>query len=106
MRSVLCVISSASRAARRQASSILSSVPPARRIAPQTSPLDRLTPRQREILQLIAEGRSTKQIAETLSVSVKTVETHRQALMGRLEIYDVPGLVRYAIRVGMVTTDL
>jgi DNA-binding NarL/FixJ family response regulator len=39
-------------------------------------------------------------------VSVKTVETHRQALMGRLEIYDVPGLVRYAIRVGMVTTDL
>jgi DNA-binding NarL/FixJ family response regulator len=76
------------------------------RIAPQNSPLDRLTPRQREILQLIAEGRTTKQIADTLKLSVKTVETHRQQLMGRLEIYDVPGLVRYAIRVGMISSDL
>lgn len=70
------------------------------------SPLDRLTPRQREILQLIAEGRSTKQIADTLKLSVKTVETHRAQLMSRLEIYDVPGLVRYAIRVGMIAADL
>jgi DNA-binding NarL/FixJ family response regulator len=70
------------------------------------SPLDRLTPRQREILQLIAEGRSTKQIADTLKLSVKTVETHRAQLMSRLEIYDVPGLVRYAIRVGIVSSDL
>ena len=76
------------------------------RIAPQSSPLERLTPRQREILQLIAEGRSTKQIADTLKLSVKTVETHRQQLMARLEIYDVPGLVRYAIRVGMISSDL
>ena len=76
------------------------------RIVPQNSPLERLTPRQREILQLIAEGRSTKQIADTLKLSVKTVETHRAQLMSRLEIYDVPGLVRYAIRVGMISSDL
>jgi len=76
------------------------------RAVPQSSPLDRLTPRQREILQLIAEGRSTKQIADTLTLSVKTVETHRAQLMSRLEIFDVPGLVRYAIRVGMISSDL
>jgi len=76
------------------------------RIVPQNSPLERLTPRQREILQLIAEGRSTKQIADTLKLSVKTVETHRAQLMSRLEIFDVPGLVRYAIRVGMISSDL
>lgn len=60
-----------------------------------------LTPRQREILQLIAEGSSTRQIAAKLGVSVKTVETHRAKLMERLEIYDVAGLVRYAIRHGL-----
>jgi DNA-binding NarL/FixJ family response regulator len=76
------------------------------RAARPTSSLDRLTSRQREILQLIAEGRSTKQIADTLTLSVKTVETHRAQLMSRLEIYDVPGLVRYAIRVGMITSDV
>ncbi len=68
-------------------------------------PLDRLTPRQREILQLVAEGKSTREIAAMLHVSVKTVETHRAQLMERLEIYDVPGLVRYAIRVGMISPD-
>jgi DNA-binding NarL/FixJ family response regulator len=73
---------------------------------PHATSFDRLTPRQREILQLIAEGRSTKQIADTLMLSVKTVETHRAQLMSRLEIYDVPGLVRYAIRVGMISSDL
>jgi DNA-binding NarL/FixJ family response regulator len=57
-----------------------------------------LTPRQREILQMVAEGWSTKQIAQVLRISVKTVETHRAQLMERLEIYDVPGLVRYALR--------
>jgi DNA-binding NarL/FixJ family response regulator len=70
-----------------------------------TGPLDMLTPRQRQILQLIAEGRTTKQIAHLLSLSVKTVETHRSQLMERLEIHDVPGLVRYAVRVGLVTSD-
>lgn len=61
-----------------------------------------LTPRQREILQLIAEGNSTKEIANKLHVSVKTVETHRAQLMDRLDIRDIPGLVRYAIRTGII----
>jgi DNA-binding NarL/FixJ family response regulator len=68
-------------------------------------PLAHLTSRQREILQLIAEGKSTKEIAFTLNLSVKTVETHRAQLMDRLDIHDVPGLVRYAIRVGLVSGD-
>ena len=67
--------------------------------------LDLLTPRQREILQLVAEGVSTRDIAARLSVSVKTVETHRAQLMDRLGIHDVPGLVRFAIRMGLVTPD-
>lgn len=66
-------------------------------------PLDALTSRQREILQLIAEGRSTKDIAQRLHVSVKTVETHRAQLMERLGIHDIAGLVRYAIRVGLIS---
>ncbi len=65
----------------------------------------RLTPRQREILQLIAEGNTTQAIAQTLSISVKTVETHRAQLMERLNIHDVAGLVRYAIRIGLITPD-
>ncbi len=64
-----------------------------------------LTPRQREILQLVAEGRSTKEIAFQLELSVKTVETHRVQLMERLGIHDVPGLVRYAIRTGLTSLD-
>ena len=71
----------------------------------QTGPLARLTGRQREILQLIAEGCSTKQIAQRLDLSVKTVETHRAQLMERLDIHDVPGLVRLAIRTGLVQSD-
>jgi DNA-binding NarL/FixJ family response regulator len=71
--------------------------------APSTSAL--LTPRQREILQLIAEGHSTKEIASILHLSVKTVETHRTQLMARLDVHDVAGLVRYAIRIGLVTPD-
>lgn len=70
------------------------------------SPLERLTARQREILQLVAEGHTTRQIADMLSVSVKTVETHRAQLMDRLEIRDVPGLVRYAIRTGLIHSDI
>ena len=62
-----------------------------------------LTPRQKEVLQLIAEGCSTKEIAERLGVSVKTVEAHRANLMERLEIHDVPGLVRLAIRARLVS---
>jgi DNA-binding NarL/FixJ family response regulator len=64
-----------------------------------------LTARQREILQMVAEGKSTKQIAFQLNVSVKTVETHRAALMERLNIHDVAGLVLYALRHGVISVD-
>jgi DNA-binding NarL/FixJ family response regulator len=64
-----------------------------------------LTPRQREVLQLIAEGNGTRLIAEKLGVSVKTVETHRAQIMERLGIRDVAGLTRYALRTGMVGPD-
>ena len=66
-------------------------------------PFSILTSRQREILQLIAEGATTKDIAQKLGVSVKTIETHRTQLMQRLDIHDLAGLVRYAIRLGLVT---
>jgi DNA-binding NarL/FixJ family response regulator len=64
-----------------------------------------LSPRQREVLRLIAEGRTTKQIAQLLEISVKTVETHRAQLMERLGIHDVAGLVRYAIIVGLIEVE-
>jgi DNA-binding NarL/FixJ family response regulator len=67
-------------------------------------PFEVLTPRQRQTLQLIAEGHSTKEIAQELGLSIKTVETHRAQLMERLDVHDVQGLVRYAIRVGLVST--
>jgi PAS domain S-box-containing protein len=67
---------------------------------------DRLTPRQREILHLIARGFATREIAVQLHVSVKTVESHRAQLMQRLNIHDVAGLTRYAIRTGLVAADL
>ena len=69
------------------------------------SPLDQLSTRQREVLQLIAEGKRTKDIAKALEVSVKTIETHRIAIMERLEIFDVPGLVMFALRHGLVSAD-
>ena len=68
-------------------------------------PLDGLTPRQREILQLVAEGKSTKDVARLLNLSVKTVEAHRGQIMTRLEIHDLAGLVRYAIRTGLVSPE-
>jgi DNA-binding NarL/FixJ family response regulator len=67
--------------------------------------LEDLTPRQREILKFIAEGQSTKQIALGLNISVKTVETHRAQLMDRLHIHNVPGLVRYAMRNGLIDPE-
>lgn len=76
------------------------------RVGSASSPIEQLTARQREILQLIAEGRNTKEIAGTLDISVKTVEAHRLQLMARLDIHDVPGLVRYAIRSGLVSSDI
>lgn len=72
---------------------------------PDGEPVEDLTERQREILQLIAEGRSTREMAEQLDVSVKTIETHRSRLMDRLGIRDVPGLVRFAVRAGLVSPD-
>lgn len=62
----------------------------------------RLSPRQTEVLQLIAEGKSMKQIALGLSISVKTVESHRAALMNRIGIHDIAGLVRYAVKIGLI----
>lgn len=69
------------------------------------STLESLTLRQREVLQMIAEGKSTKEIAATLEVSTKTVETHRAALMVRLGIRDIAGLVKYAARHHLVNLD-
>jgi DNA-binding NarL/FixJ family response regulator len=71
----------------------------------RTSSLEQLTPRQREILQLIAEGKSSKEIAQLLDASVKTIESHRASLMERLDIHDLAGLVRYAIRNGLVSPE-
>ena len=66
-------------------------------------PLDKLTPRQIEVLRMAAEGHRTREIALRLKLSVKTVESHRGEIMTRLEIHDVVGLVRYAMRVGLVS---
>lgn len=73
------------------------------RLRGQEQPGEQLSPRQREVLQLIAEGHSTKEIARRLDLAVKTVETHRSQLMKQLDIHEVAGLVRYAMRSGLVT---
>jgi DNA-binding NarL/FixJ family response regulator len=65
--------------------------------------LEALSPRQREILKAIARGRTTKQIAYDLGLSAKTVETHRAQIMERLDIHDVAGLVRFSIRLGLIS---
>jgi DNA-binding CsgD family transcriptional regulator len=67
--------------------------------------LERLTARQREILQLIAQGENTKQIADILQISPKTVEYHRMKLMTGLNVHDIPGLVRLAMRVGLIPPE-
>lgn len=66
---------------------------------------DVLTPRQREVLQLIAEGNTGKEIASRLNISVRTVEGHRTEIMERLGIHDVAGLVRYAVRTGLIAPE-
>lgn len=71
-------------------------------LAKTEMPADPLTPREREVLQLVAEGRTTKEIAVVLGLSVKTAETHRTRIMRKLEIHDTASLVRYAIRRGLV----
>jgi DNA-binding NarL/FixJ family response regulator len=71
----------------------------------QPSALSILSTREKEVLQLIAEGRNTKEIAFTLSVSIKTVETHRQQIMKKLNLHSVAGLTRYAIREGLTPLE-
>ena len=78
---------------------------PLQQIARSQSPLEQLTPRQREILQLLAEGQTTKAIAAILKVSDKTVEYHRSKLMAGLKIFDVAGLVRFAMRTGVISQE-
>jgi DNA-binding NarL/FixJ family response regulator len=68
-------------------------------------PLDALTPRQREILQLVAEGSTSKDIAQRLGLSQKTIDTHRAQIMERLGVHDLAGLVRFAVRVGLIRPE-
>ena len=77
----------------------------ARRMGGASDPLDALTPRQREILQLVAEGHTSKDIGRRLGLSVKTVEGHRAHVMERVGVHDVAGLVRFAVRVGLVSSE-
>ena len=69
-------------------------------------PSDRLSNRERQVLQLIAEGKTTKQIGTILCISAKTVESHRANTMEKLQIFNVPGLVRYAISEGLITPEM
>ncbi len=71
----------------------------------EKSSLERLTPRQREVLQLVAEGHTAKEMALKLNISVRSVESHRTHLMEALEIHDIASLVRYAIRMGLISPD-
>jgi DNA-binding NarL/FixJ family response regulator len=73
------------------------------RVDQEQSSLERLTPRQREVLQLVAEGHTTKEIAAKLAISAKTAEAYRAELMHALDIHDVASLTRYAIRTGLVS---
>jgi DNA-binding CsgD family transcriptional regulator len=66
------------------------------------SPADPLSARERQVLQLVGEGRSTKEVAVQLGVSVKTAESHRARLMRKLDIHETASLVRYAIRRGLI----
>ena len=68
----------------------------------EADPLAALTLRQREVLQLVAEGHTSKEVAQRLGLSPRTVETHRAQIMERLGVHDLPGLVRFAVRVGLV----
>lgn len=68
-------------------------------------PLNQLSPREIEVLQLIVEGKSNNEIADTLCLSPKTIETYRSRLMSKLDIHDLPGLVKFAILHGLITLD-
>jgi len=75
------------------------------RVDKEQTSLEKLPPRQREVLQMIAEGHSTKGIAAQLGISVKTAEAYRGELMKTLDIHDIASLTRYAIRAGLVSPD-
>lgn len=75
------------------------------RIDQEETSLERLPPRQREVLQLIAEGHTTKEIASKLDISTKTAEAYRGELMKTLDIHDIASLTRYAIRTGLIALD-
>ena len=89
----------------REISTRLRSQLPLQRIAHDRNPVEQLTARQREILQLIAEGQTTKATALVLKISAKTVEYHRAKLMQHLKIFDIPGLVRFAMRAGLISQE-
>jgi len=74
--------------------------------SPTREGVDLLTAREREVLQLIAESYSTKEVAQKLSISVKTAENHRTNLMKKLDLHDVAGLTRYAIQQGLIDTSI
>lgn len=73
---------------------------------PRSSALSALTSRQYEVLQLLAEGKSTREIAKQMALSVKTIESHRQQIISKLNIRSVAGLTKYAIREGLISPDM
>jgi len=70
---------------------------------PEKSPIDKLSDRERQVLQLVVEGKSSTEIAKLISLSPKTVATYRSRLMDKLDIHDLPGLVKFAIQHGLTT---
>ncbi len=86
--------------------SVLDSYAQQNKAASAKSPLERLSSREREILQLVVEGKSSAEIAKTIYLSPKTVETYRSRLMQKLGVNDMPGLVKFAIQHGLTTTDI
>lgn len=84
---------------------LLASFPDLHEETPAADPLAHLTPREREILQLIAEGNTNGAIAKHLEISEKTVEKHRASLMAKLPAHDLAGLIRFAIKHGLIHLD-
>jgi DNA-binding NarL/FixJ family response regulator len=84
---------------------LASAVPPAKEPEDSLDPYDRLTHREREVLQLVAEGRSNRQIGEALGLSPKTIDSHRTNLMRKLELHDAQAVTRFAVRRGLVSPD-
>jgi DNA-binding NarL/FixJ family response regulator len=74
-------------------------------LAAETSPLEQLTRREREVLQMVAEGKSSREIADVLDISSKTVDSYRSRLMHKLEVEDLAGLVKFAIRHGVIPLE-